>query len=103
MTVYIFPFGALGRFENEWLNSRFYFSLADCHAPNRMGIGPLRVWNGDRIAPGAGFDPHVHHGMEIITYVRHCAIIYRDSLGNEGRGCSSDVGGHRKSACQIQS
>jgi len=91
MTVDIFPFEALGRFENEWLNSRFHFSFADYHDPNRMGIGPLRVWNDDRIESGTGFDPHPHRDMEIITYVRHGAITHRDSLGNEGRTEAGDV------------
>jgi len=58
MPVDIIPFEALGRFENNWLDTRYHFSFADYHDPNRMGVGPLRVWNNDRIAPGMGFDPH---------------------------------------------
>ncbi len=91
MTIEIFPFEALGRFENDWLNSRFHFSFAEYHNPDRMGIGPLRVWNDDRIAPGTGFDPHPHRDMEIITYVRRGAITHRDSMGNEGRTEAGDV------------
>jgi redox-sensitive bicupin YhaK (pirin superfamily) len=56
-----------------------------------MGVGPLRVWNDDRVAPGKGFDPHPHRDMEIITYVRRGAVTHRDNLGNEGRTAAGDV------------
>jgi len=85
------PFAKLGGFRNEWLNTRHHFSFADYHDPARMGVGGLRVWNDDEIAPGTGFDPHPHRDMEIITYVRQGAITHRDSLGNEGRTEAGDV------------
>ncbi len=85
------PFAELGAFRNEWLNSRFHFSFAEYHDPARMGVGDLRVWNDDEIAPGTGFDPHPHRDMEIVTYVRQGAITHRDSLGNEGRTEAGDV------------
>ena len=56
-----------------------------------MGLGRLRVWNDDEVAPGTGFDPHPHREMEIVTYVRQGAITHRDSLGNEGRTEAGDV------------
>jgi hypothetical protein len=56
-----------------------------------MGVGGLRVWNDDEVAPKQGFDPHPHRDMEIITYVREGAITHRDSLGNEGRTEAGDV------------
>jgi redox-sensitive bicupin YhaK (pirin superfamily) len=91
MVVDVYPFDRLGRFDNDWLNTRYHFSFADYHDPERMGIGPLRVWNDDRIAPGSGFDPHPHRDMEIITYVRRGAVTHRDNLGNEGRTAAGDV------------
>ena len=56
-----------------------------------MGWGRLRVWNDDEIAAGAGFPPHPHADMEIITYVREGAISHQDSLGNRGRTVAGDV------------
>jgi redox-sensitive bicupin YhaK (pirin superfamily) len=85
------PFEKLGRFRNEWLNARHHFSFGQHHDPKRMGVGALRVWNDDEIAPGTGFDPHPHREMEIITYVREGAITHKDSLGNEGRTEAGDV------------
>jgi len=47
--------------------------------------------NDDEIAPNAGFPPHAHANMEIITYLRDGALTHRDSLGNEGRIETGDV------------
>lgn len=85
------PFDRLGRFTNDWLNARHHFSFGDYRDAARMGVGGLRVWNDDEIAPGSGFEPHPHREMEIITYVREGAITHRDSLGNEGRTEAGDV------------
>jgi quercetin 2,3-dioxygenase len=85
------PFGELGGFRNAWLNARHHFSFGEYHDPERMGFGRLRVWNDDEVAPGAGFDPHPHREMEIVTYIREGAITHRDSLGNEGRTEAGDV------------
>jgi quercetin 2,3-dioxygenase len=56
-----------------------------------MGLGRLRVWNDDEVAPGTGFDPHPHRDMEIVTFIREGAITHRDNLGNEGRTEAGDV------------
>jgi redox-sensitive bicupin YhaK (pirin superfamily) len=85
------PFATLGQFDNDWLQARYHFSFADYHDPSRMGLGPLRVWNDDTIAPGGGFDMHGHRDMEIITYVREGAIWHQDHLGNEGQTKAGDV------------
>ncbi|MDQ2801575.1 MAG: pirin family protein [Pseudomonadota bacterium] len=85
------PFAKLGGFRNDWLNARHHFSFGHYHDPARMGLGRLRVWNDDEIAPGTGFDLHPHRDMEIVTYVREGAIAHRDNLGNEGRTEAGDV------------
>ncbi len=81
----------LGHHKRDWLESRFHFSFAEYHDPERMGFGPLRVWNDDIIQPGTGFPMHPHRDMEIITYVRTGAITHEDSLGNRGRTEAGDV------------
>ncbi|MEA2729399.1 MAG: quercetin 2,3-dioxygenase [Acetobacteraceae bacterium] len=85
------PFDSLGAFRNEWLNAHHHFSFGGYHDPQRMGLGRLRVWNDDEVAPGTGFDPHPHRDMEIVTYIREGAITHRDNLGNEGRTEAGDV------------
>ncbi len=85
------PFASLGAFRNDWLNARHHFSFGEYRDPTRMGVGRLRVWNDDEIAPGTGFDPHPHRDMEIVTYIREGAITHQDSLGNTGRTEAGDV------------
>ena len=85
------PFASLGHADHGWLDARHHFSFAGYHHPARMGWGAIRVWNDDSIAAKAGFPPHPHRDMEIITYVRTGAITHQDSLGNQGRTAAGDV------------
>ena len=85
------PFPQLGGADEGWLKTKHHFSFAGYHDADRVHWGNLRVWNDDEIAPGAGFPPHPHANMEIITYVREGAITHKDSLGNEGRTEAGDV------------
>lgn len=85
------PFDSLGAADHGWLDAKHHFSFAEYDDPARVHWGALRVWNDDTIAPGAGFPPHPHANMEIITYVRQGAITHRDNLGNQGRTVAGDV------------
>jgi redox-sensitive bicupin YhaK (pirin superfamily) len=85
------PFAGLGGADHGWLKAKHHFSFANYYDPGRMGWGILRVWNDDEIAAKAGFPPHPHADMEIITYVRDGAITHKDSMGNVGRTEAGDV------------
>jgi len=90
-TIELRPFSTLGAANHGWLDAHHHFSFAEYHDPARTQWGALRVWNDDVIAAKAGFPPHPHRDMEIVTYVRQGAISHRDSLGNEGRTAAGDV------------
>jgi redox-sensitive bicupin YhaK (pirin superfamily) len=73
------------RERSGWFEARWHFSFDRYRDPQRMGIGPLRVFNDDRLVPGADWPMHPHADVEGLTYVVEGTFEHADSLGNDGR------------------
>lgn len=66
----------------DGLDSWHSFAFGAHHDPSNRHHGLLLANNEDRLAPGAGFDPHPHRDTEIVTWVLSGSLTHRDSAGN---------------------
>ncbi len=82
MKTTIYRNGSRGGADHGWLRSAFSYSFADYFDRKRMGLGALRVFNDDEIAPSTGFPMHPHDNMEIVTIVTEGAVEHKDSMGS---------------------
>jgi quercetin 2,3-dioxygenase len=71
--------------EGGWFKARWHFSFDHYRDPAQMGVGPLRVFNDDRLVPGADWPMHPHADVEGLTYVVEGTFEHADSLGQDGR------------------
>jgi redox-sensitive bicupin YhaK (pirin superfamily) len=71
--------------QGGWFDARWHFSFDQYRDPDQMGVGALRVFNDDRIVPGAEWPLHPHQDIESLTYVVEGHFLHADSLGNNGR------------------
>lgn len=81
----------IGGSKHGWLKSKHHFAIGHYGNPAHLPVGNLYVWNDDEIAPHAGFPPHNHANVEIVTYVREGVVTHQDDLGNIGHIYAGDV------------
>ena len=84
MTTKILPASNRGKYNNEWLNTRYIYSFAHFFDPNRVGFRNLLVINHDIISAKGGFGEHGHRDMEIITIPLTGMISHKDNIGGIG-------------------
>jgi quercetin 2,3-dioxygenase len=67
--------------EGGWFTARWHFSFDHYRDPQNNGLGAMRVFNDDRLVPGAIWPLHPHRDIEGITYVVEGTFRHEDSVG----------------------
>lgn len=67
--------------EGGWFRARWHFSFDRYHDPDNDGFGAMRVFNDDRLVPGAVWPLHPHRDVEGITYVVEGSFGHEDNIG----------------------
>ncbi len=67
--------------DGGWFRARWHFSFDTYHDPEYMGFGTLRVFNDDRLRPGAIWPMHPHRDIEGLTYVVEGTFRHQDDVG----------------------
>ena len=78
------PRASLHHVEGGWFAANWHFSFDDYNDPENTWFGDLRVFNDDRLIPGAAWPMHPHRDIEGITYVAEGTFEHADSRGNGG-------------------
>ena len=84
MTILIRRDAEIWKEEGGWFTARWHFSFDRYRDPENMGWGNMRVFNDDRLVPGAAWPMHPHRDIEGITYVAEGTFEHADSRGNGG-------------------
>jgi redox-sensitive bicupin YhaK (pirin superfamily) len=71
------------REEGGWFTARWHFSFDHYRDPANDGFGAMRVFNDDRLVPGAIWPMHPHKDVEGLTYVVEGSFRHEDSVGGD--------------------
>ncbi len=82
--IQIRPAKTIYHTEGGWFSANWHFSFDQYRDPSNMGWGLLRVFNDDRLVPGAAWPMHPHRDIEGLTYVAEGMFEHADSRGNGG-------------------
>jgi len=67
--------------EGGWFRARWHFSFDTYRDPENDEFGAMRVFNDDRLIPGAVWPLHPHRDVEGLTYVVEGAFGHEDNIG----------------------
>jgi redox-sensitive bicupin YhaK (pirin superfamily) len=65
----------------DWFRARWHFSFDQYRDPEYDGFGAMRVFNDDRLVPGAVWPMHPHRDVEGLTYVVEGTFGHEDNVG----------------------
>jgi quercetin 2,3-dioxygenase len=81
MTISIRTDDQISDVEGGWFRARWHYSFDSYHDPEYMGFGTMRVFNDDRLVPGAVWPMHPHRDVEGLTYVVEGSFRHQDDVG----------------------
>ena len=67
--------------EGGWFRARWHFSFDEYRDPENDSFGAMRVFNDDRLIPGAIWPLHPHKDIEGLTYVVEGSFGHQDNVG----------------------
>jgi len=67
--------------EGGWFRARWHFSFDRYRDPEHDAFGAMRVFNDDRLVPGAVWPLHPHRDVEGLTYVVEGSFGHHDNVG----------------------
>ena len=67
--------------DGGWFRARWHYSFDTYHDPDYMQFGTMRVFNDDRLIPGAIWPLHPHRDIEGLTYVVEGSFGHQDDVG----------------------
>jgi redox-sensitive bicupin YhaK (pirin superfamily) len=81
MTIKVRTDEAISDVEGGWFRARWHFSFDTYFDPEYVQFGTLRVFNDDRLVPGAIWPLHPHKDIEGLTYVVEGSFRHQDDVG----------------------
>ncbi|HEX5936874.1 MAG TPA: pirin family protein [Actinomycetota bacterium] len=81
MTVKIRRDAEISDVDGGWFRARWHFSFDTYRDPEYERFGTLRVFNDDRLVPGAIWPMHPHKDIEGLTYVVEGRFRHEDDVG----------------------
>src|SRR2546423_3939175 len=81
MTIDIRTDEQISDVEGDWFRARWHFSFDTYYDPEWVQFGTLRVFNDDRLIPGAIWPMHPHRDIEGLTYVVEGSFRHEDDHG----------------------
>jgi quercetin 2,3-dioxygenase len=81
MTVRVRRDAEISDVDGGWFRARWHFSFDTYYDPEYVQFGTLRVFNDDRLVPGAIWPMHPHRDIEGLTYVVEGSFRHEDDAG----------------------
>ena len=81
MTIAIRRDDEISDVDGDWFRARWHFSFDTYRDPDYTSFGTMRVFNDDRLIPGAIWPMHPHRDIEGLTYVVEGMFRHQDDVG----------------------